>query len=215
MDGVLVDSYDLHFQSWQIAGRQYGLELRADDFAQTFGRTSKDIIHRLWPDTFSEDEIKKFDHAKEASYRELLEKGFKEVKGAGELIGKLHAAGFRMAIGSSGAPKNIELVKKHLANGSLITTIVNGTEVTRGKPDPEVFQLAAQKLKLDPKQCVVLEDAPVGLDAARRAGTATIGVTGTAPRTELEKRADRVVDNLSELSPSIIEQIIRLHAERT
>jgi len=215
MDGVLVDSYDAHFQSWLIAGKRFGLELAEEDFAKTFGRTSRDIINRLWPGLLSDEQIMQFDKEKEADYRQILPKMFKEMPGAGELIRQLHDAGFRLAIGSSGAQKNIDLVKEHLTNGALLNVVVNGSEVKQGKPDPQVFLIAAKKLKLEPKFCAVIEDAPVGIEAARRAGETAIGLTGTAPRKELEERAHRVVDSLSELSPSVIAQLIRLNAERT
>ena len=209
MDGVLVDSYQAHYQSWREAARHYGLELAEPDFARTFGRTSREIISQLWPGRFSEAEIAAFDCRKEAAYRAILEQHFPEMVGAGALLAALHAAGFRLAIGSSGPPENVALVRRQMPNGHLFTATVNGAEVRHGKPDPAVFLLAAQKLGVPPERCAVVEDAVVGLQAARRAGMRAIGLTGTATRATLAPYADRVVDGLAELTPGGIAELLR------
>jgi len=209
MDGVLVDSYQAHFESWRVVAKKYGLDLTEPEFRRTFGRTSREIIRQLWGDRFDDKEIAAFDAGKEQAYREILEQSFPEMPGAGELIGKLHAAGFKLAIGSSGPPENIALVQRKLTNGELITATVTGRDVKHGKPDPEVFLIAASKLNMLPDRCAVIEDAPVGIEAARRAGMIAIGLTGTAPRNVLAERAHLVVDSLKELSPEIIERFSR------
>jgi beta-phosphoglucomutase len=207
MDGVLVDSYAAHLQSWQQAAGKYGLTMSEADFARTFGRTSREIIRQIWPD-FPENQVGELDEAKEEAYRQILRQNFPEMRGAGELIGALHQAGFKLAIGSSGPPANVELAREKLRNGNLISALVTGKEVKHGKPDPEVFLIAAAKLGLEPKHCAVIEDAPVGIEAARRAGMTAIGLTGTAQRQALEQRAHRVVDSLGELTPKGIVELI-------
>jgi beta-phosphoglucomutase len=208
VDGVLVDSYKAHLASWQQAAAGYGLSMSENDFARTFGRKSIDIINHLWPGRFDDAAAMAFDAGKEAAYREILRVAFPEMPGAGELIASLHAAGFAMAIGSSGPPENVELVRQTLRNGSLITAAVNGFEVTRGKPDPEVFLKAGAKLGLTPPSCAVVEDAVAGVQAARRAGMVSIGLTGTNPRESLQPAATLVVDRLNELTPKRIEQLL-------
>ena len=128
--------------------------------------------------------------------------------GAGELLHTLHEAGFAMAIGSSGPAENIELARRCLSGCELIRATVNGMEVTHGKPDPEVFLTAARKLGVAPARCVVVEDAPAGLEAARRAGMAAVAITGTAPRAKLALRAHLVVDSLRELTPARLRTLI-------
>jgi beta-phosphoglucomutase len=128
--------------------------------------------------------------------------------GASDLIAALHAAGFKLAIGSSGPPENVELVRRTIRHGELLSAAVSGKDVTRGKPDPEVFLTAAKKLEIEPTRCAVVEDAPVGVEAARRAGMAAIGLTGTAPREALAKHAHLVVDSLRELNPAMIASLI-------
>ena len=209
MDGVLVNSYRAHFLSWEKIARRYGLSMSEKEFAGTFGRTSRDIIGQLWPGRFDDAQMAEFDAAKEQAYREILRADFPEMDGASELIAALHQSGFRMAIGSSGPAANVELVRQCLRNGKLISAIVCGAEVKHGKPDPQVFLIAARKLDLPPAQCAVIEDAPVGVEAARRARMAAIALTGTAPRTVLAERAHLVVDSLRELTPKVIGDLIR------
>ena len=208
MDGVLVDSYRPHLLSWQQAAREHGLDLSDAQFAATFGRTSRDIIHALWGERFNEAQMAAFDARKEQAYRDIIRDHFPEMDGAGDLVAALHAAGFRMAIGSSGPPENIAVVRAGLPHGELIDATVSGAEVRKGKPEPDVFLQAAGKLGLAPRCCAVIEDAPVGVEAARRAGMTAIAITGTAPRAVLAARAHRVVDSLRELAPEVIGGLI-------
>lgn len=204
MDGVLVNSYQAHLAAWQKAAVAHGLTLTDAEFARTFGRTSRDIIAMLWPGKFNDQQAADFDAGKETAYREALLEHFPEMDGAGDLIGALHVADFGLAIGSSGPPENVGVVRKCIPNGEYITASVNGSEVIRGKPDPMVFQMAAKKLGIEPRRCAVVEDAVVGVDAARRAGMLSIGLLGTAPREALAVHAHIVVASLRELTPARI-----------
>jgi beta-phosphoglucomutase len=208
VDGVLVDSYKAHLQSWQKAAATYGLTMSEHDFARTFGRKSVDIINTLWPGRFDAAGALAFDTAKESAMRDILRADFPEMPGASQLLAALHAAGFGMAIGSSGPPENVELVRATLRNGQWITAAVNGYEVKRGKPDPEVFLTAGSKLGLPPRSCAVVEDAVAGVQAARAAGMVAIGLTGTNPREKLAPDSTIVVDKLSELSPELIARLL-------
>jgi beta-phosphoglucomutase len=209
VDGVLIDSYEAHFESWQIVAPEFGAMMTREEFAKGFGRTSREIIKDLWPGRFSDERILQFDQAKESAYRDILRSHFPEMRGAAELMQSLHDAGFKIALGSSGPKENVAIALQKLTKANLISASVDGSQVTRGKPDPEVFLLAASKLGIDPKNCAVIEDAPAGLEAARRAGTATVALTGTASREQLAQRADLVVESLSELSPALIQNLIQ------
>jgi beta-phosphoglucomutase len=207
MDGVLVNSYHAHYESWRILGRHHGREIAEQAFAATFGQTSREIIRGYWGDTVSGEQVAQFDHEKEALYRDILKKHFPEMPGVCDLLTKLHEAGFSLAIGSSGPPENVQVVREGLRTGGLFQASVNGMDVKHGKPEPDIFLAAAGKLNLPPNRCAVVEDAPVGVEAARRAGMTVVAITGTATREKLAA-ADLVIDNFSELSPETIEQII-------
>lgn len=211
MDGVLVDSYRAHLQSWQVMARQHDLQMSEADFARTFGKTSREIIRQLWPGRFNDEQVIALDAEKEAAYRDVLRQHFPEMAGASELIASLHASGFRLAIGSSGPAENVELVRRLIGGGQYIRAIVHGTEVKHGKPDPQIFLLAAEKLGLAAEKCAVIEDAFVGLEAARRAGMAAIGLVGTATAESMFDKADRVVEFLRDLTPQMIANVIAEH----
>jgi beta-phosphoglucomutase len=208
VDGVLVNSYRPHLESWQLASRNRGLEMSEPDFARTFGRVGPEVVRLLWPDRFAEESILEFVEEKESIYRDMLREAFPAVDGAPELVADLHAAGFKLALGSSGPPQNVAIVYEKLGGPRYIDGVVSAADVTRGKPDPQVFLLAAGKIGVEPSRCLVIEDAPVGLEAAQRAGMVGIGLTGTAPREMLEARAVKVVTSPRELSPGLIRQLI-------
>ncbi len=215
MDGVLVDSYRAHFESWRRMVRRHGQDMTESQFAATFGRTSRDIISRLYGGVVTTDEqARAWDNEKEDYYRQILAERFPEMDGAHDLIEALHAAGFVMAIGSSGPPGNVQVVRENLPGSRHINATITREDVTAGKPDPQVFLKAAEKLGVPPARCAVVEDAPAGVEAARRAGMAAIAITGTAPREELAARADLVIDSLRELTSDRIKNLIDASADR-
>ncbi len=209
MDGVLVDSYRAHFESWLAMARECGFEFTEEQFARTFGRTSRDIIAHFWGEGLSDERMAEMDDHKEALYREAIAAHFPAMDGARELVGALRAAGFRLAVGSSGPPENVAVAVEGLDMGDCFQATVSGMDVTHGKPHPEVFLKAAEKLGVPPERCAVIEDAPAGIEAARRAGMAAIAITGTASRERLAEKAHRVVESLRQLTPEAIAELIR------
>jgi beta-phosphoglucomutase len=208
MDGVLVDSYRGHYESWHALAEEHGIALSEVRFAELFGRTSREIIAELWGLGMSEHQSAAMDARKEGFYRAILEKNFPAMEGAEALIDSLVAAGFVLAVGSSGPPENIELSMQKLGRAHCFSVRVTGMDVAHGKPDPQVFLLAAERLGVAPSQCVVIEDAPAGIAAARAAGMTAIALTGTAPAAKLGT-AHLVVDSLRELTPERIAHLIR------
>jgi beta-phosphoglucomutase family hydrolase len=207
MDGVLVDSYDAHFASWQGMYKELQIEYSEEDFAADFGRTSRDILARRFGDTLTADRIRELDERKEALFRDYLRQKFVAMDGAIELIDSLSADGFRIAVGSSAPTANIALCLEKLGRGNKVSAIVTGQDVTRGKPDPQVFLLAAERLGVAPKYCAVVEDAVHGIEAANAAGMRSIALSGTANRAQLAAAA-LVVDSLRELTPDRLRKLI-------
>jgi len=209
MDGVLIDSYHAHFESWRMIAAEEGLQITEEQFAKTFGRTSREIIAALWGQhTPNDAEIRELDERKEAAFRELIRENFPIMPGAPELLESLHQAGFALAIGSSGPPENVELTVRKLGPAAHFGAIVTGKDVTRGKPDPQVFLLAAERLGVDPRYCAVVEDAPPGIEAAHRAGMKAVGLASTGRTKEMLAAADLVVSSLKELSPAVFRRLI-------
>lgn len=207
MDGVLVDSYRPHFESWRRLATELGLEITEAQFAATFGRTSREIIHQLFR-VHDDAAIRKMDSRKESLYREIIRERVPEMPGARDLVASVHTAGAKIAIGSSGPRENVELVRDALNLTNFLTACITGADVTQGKPDPQVFTLAAEKMMLPPDRCIVIEDAPAGIEAARRAGITCIALTSSNPPDRLSA-ADSIVERLSDLSPVRIRNMLK------
>ena len=209
MDGVLVDTYWAHYRSWLQMAEPEGLHFSEAEFAPTFGRTSREIIARFWGrDRYDDAQIAALDARKEAAFRRIVEADFPAMPGVHRLLNLLHQAGFRLAVGSSGPPENVDLVLEKLCTRNLFGAIITGSDVTRGKPDPQVFLLAAQRLGVLPGRCAVIEDAPAGLAAANAAGMASVGLLSTG-RTPADLAAARaIVASLDEISPEMLRDLI-------
>jgi beta-phosphoglucomutase len=207
VDGVLVDSYRAHLESWQALAREHGIALTEGQFAALFGQTSRDIICRIWGSGLSERQIAAIDQGKEAFYRDLPQLTCPAMGGAVELIDALIAAGFLLAVGSSGPPENVAMALERLGRAQCFGARVTGREVSRGKPDPQVFLMAAQRLGIAPRNCAVIEDAPAGIAAALAGGMTAVALTGTAPPSKL-LQAHLMVHSLRELTAQRIADLI-------
>jgi beta-phosphoglucomutase len=208
MDGVLIDSYDAHFQTWQQALAERGVEFKDSQFASFFGRTSRESIPAIWPHApLSDEEIAALESRKEAAFRDLVRDHFPIMDGARELLAALRSSHFLIAVASSGPPENVNLCVEKIGK-QYFDAVVTGADVTRGKPDPEVFLCAASSLRLPPTRCVVLEDAPAGIEAAHAAGMRCIGLVSTGRTSELLAKAELVVRSLREVSPETMTRLI-------
>ncbi len=209
MDGVIVDSGSLHFQSWQEAFASHGIKFSRKDFSQAFGRVNKDIIADKLGNKATTGLVHAIGEEKESIFRRLVQTcGLEALPGAIGLIENLDRQGFRLAVASSAPRANIELILGKLGLQQCFQASVSGEDVTRGKPDPQPFLLAAERLGAKPEQSAVIEDAPAGIEAACRAGMAAIGITTSHKRAEMAE-ADLVVDSLSELDADKIVQLIK------
>lgn len=206
MDGVLVDSAAPHLQSWQKLAEQCGTTVTQEQFASTFGRQNNDIIPLLFGDV-SVVEMQRLGDRKEEIYRGLVCGRCPVVEGAVKLVRDLHASGVRLAVGSSGPLANIELVLGEMNVVDCFAVVVSADDVTRGKPDPQVFQLAAERLAVLPARCVVVEDAPSGVQAARAAGARAAAVMMHHTYEALQQ-ADLVVKRLTDLTVDRLRNLV-------
>ncbi len=209
MDGVLIDTFEAHFESWKVVARQEQAEMTREQFAETFGRTSREIIAYLWPEKAGDRAaVSDFDDRKEEAFRQIISENFPPMPGVVVLLTSLASEGILMAVGSSAPPENVALVIEKLAASDLFAALVTAQDVTRGKPDPEVFLVAAKRLGMPPERCVVVEDAPLGLKAARAAGMHCVGMASTGRIRSQLSDADLVVDSLAELTPEVFRRLV-------
>ena len=205
IDGVLIDSYHAHLRSWQQVAERYDREMTEQEFARTFGRTSREIIRQLWKDAaLSDADVAAFDQEKEAAFRAIVSENYPWMDGALELISGLSNAGYQLAVGSSGPRENVEMLRSQLGATYTLAVAVSGSDVQHGKPNPEVFQRAAEKLDIDSQNCAVIEDAAAGITAANAAGMLSIGLISTGHEPSEYTEADHVISRLAELTPERI-----------
>lgn len=205
-DGVVVDSSAYHKRSWEILSGQILKPLPPGHFEMSFGRKNEAIIPALgWAHT--PEEVADLAARKENIYRSLVrEHGIEALPGVRELLSALRAEGIRTAIGSSTERANLDLPLGIMGLRPFFDVIVSGEEVHHGKPDPEIFLLAASRLGLPPAECLVIEDAHVGIEAAQRAGMNVLAVATTHPLDQLgaataavQRLTDVTVDHLRAL----------------
>lgn len=177
MDGTLLDSRAYHWRAWQETLAAEGVELSASEFALTFGQRNDTILRRWFGAELPAAEIDRIAEAKETCYRAALRAGGAQLlPGVARWLAALAAAGWRQALATSAPPENVETVLGVLYIAPYFQAIIDGSHVTQGKPDPQVFLLAAARLGVPPAGCVVVEDAHAGIEAARRAGMRCIAV---------------------------------------
>jgi beta-phosphoglucomutase len=205
LDGTLVDSTELHWTAWRDAMAAEGVPITREMFEATFGWKNDPILTRwLGPDA-DPDRKRQIADVKERRYRAgLREQGLKALPGAREWIERLHAERWRQAIASSAPRENIEAVLDVLDLGHDFEAIISAEDVTTGKPEPEVFLRAAERLGVPPSRAIVVEDAEAGVEAARRAGMKCIGVN-----TKTTLAADVYVRSLAELPSDAFSALLR------
>jgi beta-phosphoglucomutase len=211
VDGTLVDTAELHFQAWRELCSGLGQPFTRADFAATFGRRNPEIIHQLFGNRYSDAEIADLGERKEVLYRAAARQGVDLLPGARKLLEGLRAAGFLQAIGSSAPLANLDLILELTQTKDFFQAISSAEDTQRGKPDPQVFQVAAAKLGADPGQCVVMEDAVAGVQAAKAGGMKCIAVTfvGHHPESALRQAgADLVVQTLEQVSVPAVSRLL-------
>ena len=201
LDGVLIDSSEFHWESWQVMGREDGFTMTAELFRRTFGMPNRAILPELYGRAMADAEITELSERKEAHFRTLAQGRLQALPGGVELAHALAAAGIPIAIGSSTPLSNIRVALESIGVERCFQQIVCADDVTKGKPDPEVFLKAAGELGAAPGVCVVIEDAVVGVAAAKAAGMRCLAVTTTHPAPALAA-ADRVVASLAGITPA-------------
>ena len=205
MDGTLLDSTEYHWLAWRATLEAEGIELSYDRFLASFGQRNDTILRGHLGPAVPLAEIDRLGAAKEERYRALVrERGIALLPGVEHWLRRLHAEGWRQAIASAAPRANVDTILEIVDAGACFQAIVSAEDVQRGKPDPQVFLVAAERLGVPTARCVVVEDAPPGIEAARRGGMHAIGVRTSHPALE----ADITVGTLDELADDAFEELI-------
>lgn len=206
LDGTLVDSEEYHWRAWRDTMAAEGVSITREQFLATFGQRNDSIVPQLLGTRADPERVRRIGDAKEVCYRRLVrEGGLSPSPGAAERVKRLKDEGWLQAIASSAPRLNVEVVLEVLGFTDHFQAIVSAEDVRAGKPDPEVFLVAASRLRVPPERCIVVEDAPAGIEAARRAGMRSIGLN--RPGASLD--ADIAVSSLADLPPDAFSRLIR------
>ena len=186
-DGVVIDSSIQHERSWEILAKEIGQPLPENHFKQGFGKRNAVIIPEILGWTKDLDEVERLGRRKEELYRELVKSdGLRALPGIRELLVELKAVAIPCVVGTSTERENLLLSFELLSLGSFFTGAICSEDVSRGKPDPEVFLKAAALMNLPPERCVVLEDSAHGIEAALSGNMKALGLATTREAEKLE-----------------------------
>jgi beta-phosphoglucomutase len=205
LDGTLVDSEPYHWLAWRETMAAEHFELTWDEFASTFGQRNDKVLRRMLGPDLARGEIERIGNAKEEHYRRLVRtSGFDYLPGVRRWLAHLRANGWHQGLTTSAPRANVDAVLAVLDAGMFFDTVVTAEDVRQGKPDPQVFLLAAARLAVPSRRCVVVEDSPAGIEGARRAGMQAIAV---GSRTN-GVRADFLVRTLDDLAEDAFERLM-------
>ena len=205
LDGTLVDSEEYHWRAWKQTLDREGVFITHDDFLASFGQRNDAILAKWLGSGAGVGTVERVGDAKEVLYRELVRSGgLSPLPGAAEWVTRLHNQGWRQAIASSAPRLNVEAVLEALRLRGWFQASVSAEDVHAGKPDPQVFLVAAARLGAEPQGCVVVEDARAGIEAARRAGMRSIGVGRHAQSLGADLAAAKLSDLPSDAFSSML-----------
>jgi beta-phosphoglucomutase family hydrolase len=199
-DGVVVNSLSPHEESWKKLASQLGHTLPEDFLRDGFGMKNEKFIAEVLGWSMNPREIEQLSWQKEEIYRQIVgEQGIEVISGVESFIRDLRENSVPCAIGSSTQRLNISFVLEKLGWEEYFDVIVAADDVQWGKPNPQVFMLCSERLRMPAERCVVFEDTPIGLRAAKTANMGVVGLTTTHGRYQLWE-ADIIVQNFEELS---------------
>ena len=206
-DGVVIDSSPQHERSWELLAAAESLPLPEGHFKRGFGKKNETIIPDILGWARDPSEIQRLARLKEKTYRRLVaESGVNILPGARELLAALRAENIPCAVASSTPRENLEAIFAATGLGACFDAVVCGDDVENGKPAPDIFLLAAKKLGVAPGDCVVIEDAHAGIEAALRAGMPVLAVATTHPVADLGA-ATAAIESLAAANPDLLRSL--------
>ncbi len=209
LNGVIIDDMPIHFDSYREVLGPLGYDLQMDEYnALCVGASMAQVFGKIMPAVARPISLEEAIKRKLDAYFRLAEGRMVMLPGVGELIRGLAGLGFSQAIASGGTGREIAVILKTFGVDQYFTASVGCEDVTKGKPDPEPFMTAAERLGADPVNCVIFEDGEFGIRAAKTCGMKAVGITNTLPADELAQ-ADIVVDSLEQITPEIIVNLLQ------
>jgi beta-phosphoglucomutase len=195
LDGTLIDNNSYHRQTWEKYLEKIGKQISEEEFnANMNGRTNEDAIKYIFGKEVTDEESLKHTLDKEALYREIYKPFIKPIPGLIDFLEILKSKNIPVAIATSGIQPNIDFMFENIPIKKYFDVVVNSAHIKKGKPHPEIYLKAASLLNVEPANCLVFEDAAVGIKSAKAAGMKVIALATTQPKEELTE-ADEIVDD--------------------
>jgi len=198
MDGTIVQSTEADYLAWKMVFEEHERKLSFEDYGPLLGIRSVEVARKelgLEGDAQQDALQKKLLYFEEI----IAEEGIKPVPYVEDLLKHLKASPVKLALATSSRRKKMELVMKKLNLLRYFEAIVSGEDVLHGKPAPDIFLIAAERLELKQEECIVIEDAAMGVKAAKNAGMKCIAITTTHTK-ELLQNADLIIDSYEGLT---------------
>ncbi|HXH29858.1 MAG TPA: HAD family phosphatase [Bacteriovoracaceae bacterium] len=198
MDGVVVDNHQFHFKAWMEFARKYNYHLTSEIYRDQFnGKTNADLFKMIFG-KISQDKLQSFTQEKEGLYQSLYGPHLKVLKGLEEFLEFIRKSGWKIALGTSAPPANVDFVLDGLKLRKYFDVVVDGTQVEKGKPDPQVYLQCCLRIGLEPKECVVFEDSLAGLESGSRAGCQIVAVATSHKAFELIPKTELILHDFTE-----------------
>lgn len=187
MDGTMINNMPYHAMAWKKFCKQHGLDLTDEEFKQKIsGKKNNEIFQIIFKRELTSEEAEKFAEEKESIYREIYKDHIHEIPGLKSLVKKIRGMNIPVAIATTAPQKNREFALEMLGIPfSDFAIIVGDEEVSKGKPDPEIYLKTAQGLGIEPSKCLVFEDSPAGVESAKNAGMKVVAITSSHSHEEL------------------------------
>jgi beta-phosphoglucomutase family hydrolase len=210
MDGVLVDNTDYHINAWLQFAQRHGFPLTKDQYVDNInGRVSADAMAYVFRRPIVTDELASLTEEKESVYRELYAPYLKPTPGLLAFLDQLKAENIKLAVGTSAPVSNVSFTLDGLLLRPYFDAIVDASMIQHGKPNPEIYLTAAQRLGIDPAYCVVFEDALAGIEAGLRAGMTVIALATTHTHAELaDTGAALIIDDFTGLTVDAVRSLV-------
>ena len=186
MDGVVIDNLPYHVDAWLLYCESHGIHLTREIFYKDLnGLNSKDTFEWLLKREITREEIIEMEEEKEEIYRGFYKPFLSPAPGLMDFLALLKANGIKTALGTSAGPGNIDFILDGLGIRAEFDAVIGGAEVTKGKPDPEIYVRAAGLVHVSPEDCWVIEDSLQGIEAGLSAGMKVVGMTTSHSPDEL------------------------------
>ncbi len=207
MNGVIINDERTHQESWKVYCKKHGFNISEEDFKyKVFGRTEKDTFEFLYNRSIAPEELETFSNERVDTAIEIFKPQIKMTEGLQQLLDELAEHNIPMAVATSARKRYFSFIMDELSIRQYFKVVLTAENITKGKPDPEIYLKSADGLQINPQECVVFEDAVSGIKAAKAAGMKVVGISSTHSQEELSL-ADRVVNNFEDVNIEFLNNV--------